>query len=308
MSGPADAPRAAAAGVTPRLSVLLPTARAWPEIGEALAAALAQDCAEPFEILVLDGHGAGLAGEPSPPVRWLREPGADVFALRALGLAEARGEIVAISEDHCVLPPDWCRRILAAHRASAAPALVGPVANHPGSARRAVDRANFLLTMGPYAAPLDELPPGRLPIPTNLSLKRAALPAGRPPAGWLEYDLLAALRDRGQIGLAGDVTLAHLQSWRAGEALAVHFASGRAYGGLAAAGAPALAAALGAAAASPLPPDAAGARARRRRPRPDPCRPGLAGRPDSRQRSGAVDRRAGRRRGEPPSAGLMEPR
>lgn len=231
MSGPADAPRAAAAGVTPRLSVLLPTARAWPEIGEALAAALAQDCAEPFEILVLDGHGAGLAGEPSPPVRWLREPGADVFALRALGLAEARGEIVAISEDHCVLPPDWCRRILAAHRASAAPALVGPVANHPGSARRAVDRANFLLTMGPYAAPLDELPPGRLPIPTNLSLKRAALPAGRPPAGWLEYDLLAALRDRGQIGLAGDVTLAHLQSWRAGEALAVHFASGRAYGG-----------------------------------------------------------------------------
>lgn len=231
MSEAARAARAATAGATPRLSVLLPTTREWPEIGEALAAALAQDCVEPFEVLVLDGHGAGLAGAPSPPVRWLREPGADVFDLRALGLAAARGEIVAISEDHCVLPSDWCRRVLAAHRESPALALVGPVVNHPGSSRRPVDRANFLLTMGPYAAPLEELPAGRLPIPTNLSLKRAALPAGRTAAGWLEYDLLAVLRDRGEIGIAGEVSLAHLQSWRAGEALAVHFASGRAYGG-----------------------------------------------------------------------------
>jgi hypothetical protein len=35
--------------------------------------------------------------------------------LRLLGLIEAGGDIVAITEDHCDVTHDWCERVLAAH-------------------------------------------------------------------------------------------------------------------------------------------------------------------------------------------------
>lgn len=213
-----------------RLSVILPTVRAWPAIEAALAAALRQDFSEPFEVLVLDGHGGALAREPQKPVRWIREPGAEVFQLRASGIMAARGEVIVFSEDHCVAPPDWHRRTSAAHREQCAPVLIGPVRNHRDSARRAVDRANFALTLGPFAPPLEALPTWRLPVPTNLSIKRAALPSESKPSGWLEYDFLADELRGGRIAVAEDAVLDHLQNWRAYEALVVHFHSGRSYG------------------------------------------------------------------------------
>jgi Glycosyl transferase family 2 len=214
----------------PRLSIVLATAHAWPGAKAALDSARDQDCDAEFEILFLDGHGAALDREPDPPVRWFRAPGKDGFELRALGFAEARGDVVAITEDHCVMLPDWCRRILAAHERNPAAVLVGAVANHPDSARRAVDRANFLLTFGPFSAPIEPLTSLRLPVPTNISFKRSALSAPRFSPGWIEYGLLAELRERGEIELAPDVLLQHRQSWGALRALLVHFSSGRSYG------------------------------------------------------------------------------
>ena len=214
----------------PRLSVVLPTTRAWPAIERALDTALDQSCAEPYEVLVMDGHGAALAREPQCPARWIRAPGADVFQLRALGVGAARGDVVVLSEDHCVAPRDWCRRMLAAHRNDPAVALVGAVVNHADSTKLALDRASFLLTLGRYAPPIAQIDAARLPVPTNLSVKRAALPAGPLRPGWIEYDLLADLRRRGQIGVAADVLLEHRQCWRPWPALAVHFHSGRCYG------------------------------------------------------------------------------
>jgi hypothetical protein len=192
--------------------------------------ALAQSCGEAYEVLVLDGHGAGLPRDQDLPVRWLRVPGADVFELRAMGFAAARGEIIAISEDHCVMPRDWCSQTLAAHRGNPAAALIGPVSNHAGSARRAVDRASFLLTLGPFAPPLEALTHGRLPVPTNLSLKRSALLVGTPPPGWIEYELLAELQQRNELGLASDALLEHRQCWDSLLAPRIHFYSGRSYG------------------------------------------------------------------------------
>lgn len=214
----------------PRLSVLLATVHAWPAARAALESARSQDCDADFEILFLDGHGAGLDREPASPVRWIRAPGKDGFELRALGFAEARGAIVAITEDHCVVPRDWCRRILAAHERSPAAVLVGAVSNHADSTRRAVDRANFLLTFGPFAAPIEALTSLRLPVPTNISFKRSALSTPPFSPGWIEYGLLAELRVRGEIELAPDIVLQHRQSWGALRALYVHFSSGRSYG------------------------------------------------------------------------------
>ncbi|MGH9441533.1 MAG: glycosyltransferase family 2 protein [Thermoanaerobaculia bacterium] len=214
----------------PRLSVLLPATHRWPVARLALESLLAQDCRDPYEILVLDGHGGALDAEPDFPVRWIRHPGADVFGLRARGIAEANGEIVAITEDHCIAPRDWCRRVLEAHDRCPAGALVGPVSNHADSSRRSVDRANFLLTLGPFAPPLGGLEQPRLPVPTNMSFKRRVLPSREPDSGWIEYTLLSALRDRGEIGVAPEALLEHRQSWTAWRAPFVHFQSGRSYG------------------------------------------------------------------------------
>ena len=45
-------------------------------------------------------------------------PGKSVFQLRLAGYRAARGEVVAVTEDHVYVEPDWIERILAAHSAS----------------------------------------------------------------------------------------------------------------------------------------------------------------------------------------------
>lgn len=50
-----------------------------------------------------------------PAVRFIAAPaGANIPRLRALALAQATGDWVALSEDHCVAAPDWLTQLLAA--------------------------------------------------------------------------------------------------------------------------------------------------------------------------------------------------
>ncbi len=214
----------------PVISVLLPTTQPWPELSSALAALLVQTDAPPFEVLVLDGHGGALAAPPQDPsVRWLRSPGADTFELRAAGIGAARGTIVAVSEDHCIAPPGWLAAIAAAHRADPAVAVLGVVANHPDSAMTAMDRANFILTFAGQNSSRLETGGRRLPVPTNVSFKRAALPSANPPPEELEYRWMARLNAAGAFGIASSVILQHRQRW--GKATpAIHLASGRSFG------------------------------------------------------------------------------
>jgi hypothetical protein len=214
----------------PVISVLLPTTHGWPAVSAALEALLSQRDAPPFEILLLDGHGAALDAAPAhPAVRWLRFPGADNFALRAAGVAAARGSIVAISEDHCIVPADWVASIEAAHRASAATVVVGVTVNHPDSTRAAMDRANFILTFAGQSPNRLDVGLRRLPVPTNVSFKRAALPSTALEPGELEYRRLAEWKAAGAMSVSRSVVLRHRQCW-GWAAPAVHFASGRSFG------------------------------------------------------------------------------
>ena len=214
----------------PLISVLLPTTNPWPAVSSALASVLSQTGAPSFEALVLDGHGAALsATHPDPAVRWLRLQGKDSFALRAAGIAAARGAIVVVSEDHCIAPGDWLAAIAAAHSADARSALVGVTANHPDSSSSAMDRANFVLTFAGQNPSRLAIRWDRLPVPTNLSFKRAELPPATLEAGEFEYAWLARLRETGSLGVCPSVVLQHRQSW-GWRVLSVHFASGRAYG------------------------------------------------------------------------------
>lgn len=227
---PTTTPEETRSDATLCVSVLLPTVHAWPAVSEALESLRAQIDAPPFEVLVLDGHGDALPDTHNDvTVRWIRLPGADSFALRAAGVAEARGTIVAISEDHCVMPGDWIASIVAAHRADSSPAIVGAVANHPDSAVSPLDRANFMVTFVGQTPDRLSLRLGRLPVPTNLSFKRSALAATLFAPTELEYRWIAELLRDNRLGTAKSVLVYHRQSW--GRATwAVHAASGRSYG------------------------------------------------------------------------------
>ena len=124
------------------------------------------------EIIVVDGSGRGLDAAAAEQVTWLRCPGRGPHELRFRGLAEARGDVIAITEDHCDVPPDWCRQTVCAHaRHPDALAIAGAVTN--GATSRAIDRASFLLVHGSNAPGGSERSTNWFPpAGSNVSYKR----------------------------------------------------------------------------------------------------------------------------------------
>ena len=133
----------ALAECVPHLSVVIATSQPWPEMRGVLDSVYVQTRALGAELIVVDGHGQGLCEDHGyAGVRWLRRPGNTVFQLRAIGLAEARGEVVAVTEDHCRVAPDWCEQVLRAHRENPHAAVIGGVVDN-GAVDSLWDRASF---------------------------------------------------------------------------------------------------------------------------------------------------------------------
>jgi hypothetical protein len=81
--------------------------------------------------------------------------GSDVFVLRALGAAAARGRLVAVTEDHVTFGPTWLEALRAAHAAGHG-VLGGPVEN--GNRSSAYDWALFFAEYGVHVPPVVEGP------------------------------------------------------------------------------------------------------------------------------------------------------
>jgi hypothetical protein len=77
-------------------------------------------------------------------VKWLSAPGEGVFQLRARAYPLARGAIVAHTEDHVVIAPDWAQTALELHRQHPEAAVIGAVVEN-GSTRALNDWANFFV-------------------------------------------------------------------------------------------------------------------------------------------------------------------
>lgn len=152
-----------------------------------------------------------------------------MFQLRAAAIAAACGEVVAILEDHNELAADFCTRLLAAFDAHPeADGVVGTATNgSPGH----LNQASFLLTFAPFLAPLEEVPRDRCPPPGIVAFRRAAIPAGVPAPGWLEYQMVDELRSTGRLVADDRVHISHVQpvGW---QAFWLQFHSGRSYGGI----------------------------------------------------------------------------
>ena len=218
-----------------RLSVIVTCTQPWPEVRGCLERLTTQMRAGETELIVADGSACGLDAKAAERVRWLRFPDRGPHELRLLALTEARGDVVAITEDHCDVAPDWCEQVLDAHnRHPDAVAIAGPVAN--GAASRLMDRASFFLVHGRNVPenpgrPDDWFPPAG----SNVSYKRQQIMCGVQRPGDLELVVTPQLWASGLLRFDEKVVVAHSQSLGIAEHMRNHFHSGRSHAGLAAA-------------------------------------------------------------------------
>jgi Glycosyl transferase family 2 len=215
-----------------RLSVIVTCTQPWPEVRSCLDRLLPQARAGDIEILVADGSEAGLDSRTADQVTWMRFPGRGPYELRLLGLTEARGDVVAITEDHCDVASDWCEQVLAAHtRRPDVVAIAGPITN--GAASHVMDRASFFLVHAHSVPELAARPPDWFPpAGSNASYKRdRILPMVQQP-GDLELVVVPQLWALGLLALDEHVVVAHSQSMGPAQHVLNHFHSARSHAGL----------------------------------------------------------------------------
>lgn len=217
-----------------QLSIVIATTHPWPNSQECLEILLPQVAQVGGEILLADSSGIGLSvpvPEHLKAVRWIQALGASVFHLRALGTAAATGNIIAWTEDHCRPAPDWCEKILDAHRAHPEFAAIGGSMEN-GSITTNADWANFLTTFAPFIAPIDLSKTDRVPPPANISFKRRAIPPGEIGAGEIEFVIKPRLQKDRSIGIDDRIVVRHIQSRSLFDSALSHFHNGRSTSGL----------------------------------------------------------------------------
>jgi glycosyltransferase involved in cell wall biosynthesis len=162
--------------MTPALSVVIASIDGQAALMRCVESLITQAGAEPIEIVVAACCSAEAAASLSarfPGVRLLHfSERKSIPELRAIGLLEASGDIVAMTEDHCVADWEWARFLLRAHAESPAGAIGGPVEN--GATIRAIDWAVYFCEYGRYMSPVPRGSTNDLPGP-NVSYKRSAL-------------------------------------------------------------------------------------------------------------------------------------
>jgi len=139
----------------PRVSVIIPSVTGLPAIAECLSALDNQKCDFAFEVIVVDrteDKTAEYICERFPRVKLTKlSAPCGIPEMRAVGMAQARGEFLAITEDHCIVPQNWLAEIIKAHE-SGYQVVGGAVEN--GSPERLIDWAVFLCEYSAFMPPI----------------------------------------------------------------------------------------------------------------------------------------------------------
>jgi hypothetical protein len=210
-------------GERPPLSIVIPTREDLDALEPVLAALEPQVDRTGAEVLIV-----GPIRLPAPEwARVIHEDDDDIFRLRALGLREARGAVVAIGEDHALPREDWCEAIVRAHAEHPeSPAVAGCM--HNGTAATLGGRSNFLAFAAPFQPPMPALRARRPPPSSIVSLKASALEASRGQPGHLEATLLPRLFEQGAIAADDRIAIDHNQDHGVRWAITNAFHSARA--------------------------------------------------------------------------------
>ena len=121
-------------GSTPGISIIVASKVGSPFIDQCLNS-LASEAAElGAEVIVVAAGDLSYAERIAAAFPWTKViHAADLLkvpALRRRGVDEARGEIVAIIEEHCSAAPDWLHRALAGHLMGRYGAVGGPIVDY----------------------------------------------------------------------------------------------------------------------------------------------------------------------------------
>jgi hypothetical protein len=161
----------------PLLSVIIANVSGMPEIGWCLTALEKQQAGGTIEVIVVEPGGAESAQALQKQYPWAHllplEFRLPIPEMRNAGLECSQGEIVAILEDHEIVPPEWCQNVLAAHQTYPQAAVVaGPIEN--GCTESFTDWAAFFCEycafMPPVQSGFSRIIPGN-----NIAYKRWAL-------------------------------------------------------------------------------------------------------------------------------------
>jgi hypothetical protein len=219
----------------PTISVVLGTVQGWSAVRSNIASFETAVSAVGGEVIVADGSrsNAPPVGELADSTRWLGIEGASVFQLRGHGYRMAKAPVVAISEDHCRVAPDWAAKMLAAHaRHPSAAAVGGSVEN--GATGCAIDWASFLVVQSSLMTPIQSGVTDRIAGAVNVSYKRDSIEGIDEFDGLGTMDIIhqRRLRSAGRILIADNsIRVVHDQSLGWARTIRLHYHAGRTFAG-----------------------------------------------------------------------------
>lgn len=186
--------------MSPQLSVVIASINSQAYLAKCLSALRQQIGMIDAEVIVADCVGADVTEfirTEYPDVELLSFQDAQtVPTLRAAALLVAQGDIIAITEDHCIPPPNWYESICQAHATCDALAIGGSVDN--GAVNTVIDWAVFFCEYSRFISPVPHGVVHDLPAP-NVSYKRSSLLALQEQfkTGYRETSIHAALESQG---------------------------------------------------------------------------------------------------------------
>ena len=162
---------------------------------------LAGQTRPPDEVVVCDGGStdgtlALLEAEARLPLRVVQRPGANISEGRNSAIAEALGDVIAVTDAGVRLSPEWLERITAPFEDSDAQTVAGFFLPAPETV--------FEIAMGATVLPeLEEIDPAQfLPSSRSVAFRKRAFEAAGGYPEWLDYceDLILDLRLRDLYG------------------------------------------------------------------------------------------------------------
>ena len=222
-----------------RLSVVIAASNSVDLLDHCLASFRSAKPDNDTEVIVVCNYEEGvkdLLAEKYPDVKGVVQGSqTTVPELRSIGIRLAEGEIVALTEDNCVMAPEWLSEIRRAHELPYE-VIGGAVENR--SDRRPLDWAVYFYEYGKYMLP-EEAGVTRSLAGNNVSYKRGLLREveGEIRHGFFEAFLHRTLQQRGHpLYFAPSVVVYHSKQYQFHQAFLQCYHHGRAYAGMRVAG------------------------------------------------------------------------
>ena len=218
---------------TPILSVVIASVNGWSVLGPTLEALDAQPERDRMEVIVVEAVGGATRDRlraHRPRVVVIEAERQPIPKLRHLGVRRARGDLVAILEDHGQVAPDWAASIVEAHDGPWG-AVGGPVENGKDGL---VNWAVYFCEYTPYMAPLaegdtDDLPGNNVAYKRPHLMRHAHLLDEGKWESWINDRLRA---DGVPLRSTNSVVVHHIKTFRLAYFLNQRFHFARSYAGM----------------------------------------------------------------------------